>query len=48
MTNDVLGWTRTMVQTGRESVVLQLRRLPKVKRYINLPEGQPGGLQVEA
>lgn len=48
MTQKVLGWTRTMVQTSRESLVLQLRRLPKVKRYLGVPTGQASGLRVEA
>ena len=48
MTQNVLNWTRTMVQTGRESLVLQLRQMPKVKRYLGAAGHQPAALQVEA
>lgn len=34
LTKEVLHWTRTMVQAGRACIVLQLRQIPQVKRYI--------------
>jgi len=48
MTQKVLSWTRTMVQTGRESLVLQLRQMPKVKRYLGGTTHQPAAVHVEA
>jgi hypothetical protein len=34
LTHEVLQWTRTMVKAGRASIVLQLRQIPQVRRYI--------------
>ena len=48
MTQNVLSWTRTMVQTGRESLVLQLRQMPKVKRYLGVSAHHPAVVHVEA
>jgi hypothetical protein len=37
MTQEVLQWTRTMVQSARASLVLNLRQVPKLKRYVPVP-----------
>lgn len=34
LTQEVLQWTRTMVQAGRACLVLQLRQIPKVRQYV--------------
>jgi hypothetical protein len=34
LTQEVLQWTKTMVQAGRACLVLQLRQIPRVQRYI--------------
>ncbi|HEV3331713.1 MAG TPA: hypothetical protein VG096_12065 [Bryobacteraceae bacterium] len=36
----VLQWTGRMLQAGRESIVLDLSRLPRVKRYLQTPPPQ--------
>ena len=47
MTQEVLLWTRTMVQSARESVALQLRQIPKVQRYIPTLTALPATLRVD-
>jgi len=37
LTQEVLRWTKTMVQAGRACLVLQLRQIPQVKQYIPAP-----------
>lgn len=37
ITQEVLQWTRTMVQSARASLVLNLRQVPKLKRYVPVP-----------
>ena len=32
-----LQWTNRMLQTGREQIVLELNRLPRLKRYLQTP-----------
>jgi hypothetical protein len=34
---ELLEWTKRMLQAGRESIVLELSRLPRVKRYLQDP-----------
>lgn len=34
LTQEVLQWTRTMVQAGRSCIVLQLRQIPRLKSYV--------------
>lgn len=34
LTQEVLQWTRTMVQAGRACLVLQLRQIPRVQKYV--------------
>ena len=41
MTQEVLQWTRTMVQSARASLVLNLRQVPKLKRYVPAPAPAP-------
>ena len=41
MTQEVLQWSRTMVQSARESLVLQLRQIPKVKQYLPTAVSMP-------
>jgi len=48
MTRQVLGWTRAMVQSGRASLVLQLRQLPKVRSYLRAPTPVPAVIRLEA
>ena len=48
MTQSVLKWTRTMVQARRESLILQLRQMPKVKRYLGESSRRPVAVHVEA
>jgi hypothetical protein len=43
----VLEWTSRMLQAGRESIALDLSRLPRVKRYLQTPPDGGSGLQVE-
>jgi hypothetical protein len=33
----VLEWTGQMLKVGRESIALELNRLPRVKRYLQTP-----------
>lgn len=48
MSLELLQWCRTMVQAARGCLVLQLRELPKIKRYIPAQTAVPAALQVEA
>jgi hypothetical protein len=34
---NMLEWTSRMLQAGRESIALELSRLPRVKRYLQTP-----------
>lgn len=47
LTHEVLGWTRTMVRAGRASIVLQLRQIPNVKRYLGVPTAPPSSLHLD-
>ena len=47
MTLELLQWSRTMVQSARECLVLQLREIPKVRRYIPAPAAVPAGLHLD-
>lgn len=47
MTQKVLDWTRTMVQADRASLVLQLRQIPKVRRYVPAPAAVPPVMHLE-
>ena len=47
ITREVLQWTRTMVQSARESLASQLRLIPKVKRYIPAPTPVPGLMRLD-
>ncbi|HUI79907.1 MAG TPA: hypothetical protein VLY24_18400 [Bryobacteraceae bacterium] len=42
-----LEWTCRMVQAGRESIVLELNRLPRVKRYLQRPPVNGNSWHVE-
>jgi hypothetical protein len=44
---EVLEWTSRMLQAGRESIALELNRLPRVKRYLQPPPPAPSGWHVE-
>lgn len=44
---EVLEWTRRMLQTSRESIALDLSRLPRVKRYLQTPPADASSWQVE-
>ena len=46
MTFELLQWCRTMVQSARECIVLELRQIPKVKRYIPAPAAMPATLSL--
>lgn len=46
MTLDLLQWCRTMVRSARECLVLELRQIPKVKRYIPAPAAMPSALSL--
>jgi hypothetical protein len=48
MTQELLQWTRCMVKTSRESLSLQLRQIPRVKRYIPAPAAAPALMRVDA
>ena len=43
----VLEWTIRMLQASRESIVLDLGRLPRVKRYLQNPTADGNNWQVE-
>ena len=45
MTGELLEWTRCMVKSARESVVMQLRQIPKVQRYLHTPA--PAGMHLD-
>ncbi len=45
--NEMLEWTRQMLQSGRESIALDLSRLPRVRRYLQTPPAAGGGWHVE-
>lgn len=47
LTHEVLGWTRTMVRAGRASIVLQLRQIPNVKRYLGVPTAPPPSVHLD-
>jgi len=44
---EVLEWTSRMLQAGRESIALELSRLPRVKRYLQSPPAGASGWHVE-
>lgn len=45
--NEMLEWTRQMLQSGRESIALDLSRLPRVRRYLQTPPTAGSGWHVE-
>ena len=45
--HETLEWTRRMLQSGRESIALDLSRLPRVKRYLQTPPAAGSGWHVE-
>lgn len=47
MTQEVLLWTRTMVQSSRASLVLNLRQVPKLKRYVPAPAAPLSRLRLD-
>lgn len=47
MTLELLHWSRTMVRSAREGLVLQLQQLPKVKRYIPPPAAVPAAMRLD-
>ena len=46
MTLELLQWCRTMVQSARECLVLELSQIPKVKRYIPAAATVPAALSL--
>ena len=42
-----LEWSQRMVQAGRESIALELNRLPRVKRYLQMPPGNGSPFRIE-
>lgn len=47
MTLELLQWCRNMVQSARAGVVLQLREIPKVQRYIPAPASVPASWHLD-
>ena len=47
MTVELLQWCRSMVQSARECLVLELRQIPKVKRYIPVPTAMPAAMRLD-
>ncbi|HLK49920.1 MAG TPA: hypothetical protein VKT49_17375 [Bryobacteraceae bacterium] len=47
LTQEVLEWTRTMVQAGRACLILQLRQIPKVKQYVPGPLPMPPTMRLD-
>jgi hypothetical protein len=43
----MLEWTSRMLQAGRESIALDLSRLPRVKRYLQTPPAAGRSWHVE-
>lgn len=48
ITQELLQWTRTMVQASRAVIVLQLRQLGQVKRYIPVPAAPEATMRLNA
>ena len=48
MTQNVLQWTRTMLKSSRASLALQLRQIPKVKRYVPVQVRTPSTMHLDA
>lgn len=48
MTQELLQWTHTMVQASRAVIVLQLRQLGQVKRYIPVPTTPEATMRLNA
>ena len=44
---EVLNWTNRMLRAGRESIALELRRLPRVQRYLQAPPATTSSWNVE-
>jgi len=44
---EMLDWTNRMIRAGRESIALELRRLPRVQRYLQAPPAPASNWQVE-
>src|SRR5579859_4192978 len=47
MTMELFQWCRTMVQSARECIVLELRQLPKIKRYLPVPPATPVAMHLD-
>ena len=47
MTLELLAWCRTMVQSARECLVLELRQIPRIKRYIPAPVAVPAAMRLD-
>lgn len=47
MTQEVLHWTRTMVRSARASLVLNLRQIPNLRRYVPAPVVPPGRMRLD-
>jgi hypothetical protein len=47
LTMEVLRWTRTMMQTARESLASQLRQIPGAKRYVPALIAMPASMNLE-
>jgi hypothetical protein len=47
MTRELLQWTRSMVKSGRESIALELRQIPRVKRYLPTPAAVPEAVRLD-
>jgi hypothetical protein len=43
----LLQWTARMLQAGRESIALELNRLPRLQRYLQTPPAAPSNWHVE-
>ena len=47
MVLEVLHWCRTMVQSARECLVLQMREIRTVQRYIPAPAPMPAAMHLD-
>jgi hypothetical protein len=47
MVQETLQWTSSMVQSGRETLALQLTLIPKVKPYLQVVNSLPATLQFD-
>ena len=47
LTQELLQWTRTMVQAGRACIVLQLRQIPQLKCYVPPVAAPPSTMRLD-